>query len=283
MTKDAKSLVFLFAPSVCPKVGIRQCPPQFPIRDSIPRKTSFPERGKHWGHAPVSTSASAGEEAAWQSQNPQPGHSCWGTCKGHCRAAAEAQRTPDPFWQLEHVFSSLQSTFPLQDAVASLVLEAAPSPASSRRDEYGTHRCLSTVHFHSDLTDLLENHLDVPLLIHPAGLAPCRLCVLPALCSSHVWVSAVPDQQLQILARQHSWLFDESFSNHNQSLPPLLLFPDSQLRSYLQVHSVERKLRYYLPKYLEGLRNLFSPCNYKHCSQVELPFACCQQPGKIRI
>lgn len=52
-----------------------------------------------------------------------------------------------------------------------------------------------------------------------------------------------------------------------------MLFPDSQLRSYLQVHSVERKLRYYLPNYLEGLRDHFFPCNYKHRSQVELPFS----------
>lgn len=72
---------------------------------------------------------------------------------------------------------------------------------------------------HAELTDLMEGHLDVPLLLHPAGLAPCRLCVLLTQCPPCLTRSS--DRQLQILARQHSWLFDESFSNHTQSLPPL--------------------------------------------------------------
>lgn len=74
------------------------------------------------------------------------------------------------------------------------------------RDEYGTHKCLSTTHFHADLTDLLDDHLDVPLLIHPAGLAPCRLyspllepCLECPLC-----LMRGSGQQLQILARQRS-------------------------------------------------------------------------------
>ena len=110
----------------------------FPAGDSAPGKTSYPGRGKHRGYAPSSppSSQSCGAEgaAAAAPQDPRPGALRQRSVQGAPRAAAEAQRAPEPFRQLdtEHVFLSLQRTSPLQDAATRLLLETSTFPSLGR-------------------------------------------------------------------------------------------------------------------------------------------------------
>lgn len=121
---------------------------------------------------------------------------------------------------------------------------------------------------HTDLT-LPEGPVDTSQPLNPAHRAPESPRVLPVMCLSsalkpgsahttccHTRPTAVTSSRFQLGETPYS---AGSLSSPSRCLPPTSLFPDRQLRSYLQVRSVKRKLRYYLPKYFGGLRDHFSP------------------------